>query len=123
MTDPALRDCRVLVVEDEFMLADELEMELLEAGAIVVGPAGTIEDAFALIRSGQKIDGVILDVSLRGEMSFPVADLLTERGVPFVFTTGYDASVIPARLRHVVRCEKPVKIAEIIEAIGRLIHA
>jgi len=123
MTDPVLRDCRVLVVEDEFMLAEELEVELLDAGAIVLGPAGTIEDAFDFIRSGREIDGAILDVSLRGEMSFPVADLLIELSVPFVFTTGYDASVIPSRLKHVVRCEKPIKIAKVIEAIGRLIRA
>ena len=56
-------------------------------------------------------------------MSFPVADLLIERGVPFVFTTGYDASVIPSRLEHVVRCEKPIKVSRVIETIGRLIHA
>ena len=65
MTELTLRDRRVLVVEDEFMLADELEMELLDAGALVLGPAGTIEDALDLIRSGQEIDGAILDVSLR----------------------------------------------------------
>jgi len=123
MTDPTVRDRRILVVEDEFMLANELETELLDAGAIVLGPAGTIKAAFDLIRSGQEIDGAILDVSLRGEMSFPVADLLIERGVPFVFTTGYDALVIPSRLEHVMRCVKPIKIAKVIETIGRLIRA
>ena len=123
MTDHTLHDCCVLVVEDEYMLADELEMELLDAGAIVLGPVGTIEDAVDLIRSKDEIDGAILDVNLGGEMIFPVADLLIERGVPLVFTTGYDASIIPSHLKHVVRCEKPINIVRITQAIGRLIHA
>ena len=123
MTDRTLHECRVLVGEDEYMLADELEMQLVDAGAIVLGPIGTIEEAVDLIRSERKIDGAILDVNLAGEMIFPVADLLIERGVPFVFTTGYDASIIPSHLKHVVRCEKPINIVRITQAIGRLIHA
>ena len=123
MTDRTLHECRVLVAEDEYMLADELEMQLVDAGAIVLGPIGTIEEAVDLIRSERKIDGAILDVNLAGEMIFPVADLLIERGVPFVFTTGYDASIIPSHLKHVVRCEKPINIVRITQAIGRLIHA
>lgn len=123
MTDSTIRDCRVLVVEDEYMLATELEMELLDAGAIVLGPIGTIEEAVDLVRFEQEIDGAILDVNLGGEMVFPVADLLIERGVPFVFTTGYDESIIPPNFKHVVRCEKPINITRITQAIGRIIHA
>ncbi|MCC2976651.1 response regulator [Sphingomonas sp. PL-96] len=89
MPEATLRGCRVLVVEDEYMLADELQMELSDAEVIVLGPIGTLEDALDLIRSEPHIDGAILDVNLRGEMASPAADLLIERGVPFVFTTGY----------------------------------
>ena len=123
MPDRTLRDCRVLVVEDEYMIADELCIELGDAGAVVLGPVGTIGDALALISAQPHIDGAILDVNLRGERAFPAADLLVERYVPFVFTTGYDASAIPPRFKDVVRCEKPVNMRKIVQAIGRAIHA
>lgn len=123
MPDRTLRDCRVLVVEDEYMLADELRTELGDADAIVLGPVGNLDDAVDLIRSEQHIDGGILDVNLSGELVFPAADLLIERGVPFVFTTGYDESIIPSRFANVVRCEKPINIKRVTQAIGRVIHS
>lgn len=58
-------------------------------------------------------------VSLKGEMVFPAADLLIERGTPFAFTTGFDQSVIPSRFSHVIRCEKPVPVAKIIKVLER----
>ncbi|WP_426000125.1 response regulator [Caulobacter sp. DWR1-3-2b1] len=123
MADRTLQDCRVLVVEDDFMLADEIVTELSDAGAVIIGPAGTIEDAVALIGSEPDIDGAVLDANLRGEMVFPAADLLLTRGVPFVFTTGYDASTFPPRYDHIVRCEKPTDIRRVTLAIGRVIHS
>lgn len=123
MPEQNLRDRRILVVEDEYMLADDLRAELDEAGAVVVGPAGTVEDAMALIGSGEPIDGAVLDVNLRGEPVFPAADLLAERGVPFLFTTGYDQSAIPERFERVPRCEKPIDMARVAREIGRAIHA
>lgn len=122
MTDPILHGCRILVVEDEYMLAADLEMELLNAGAIVLGPFGTVATAVEFIHTKQEIDGAILDVNLRGELVFPAADLLIERGVPFVLTTGYDASVLPSRFMHSVLCEKPFNTAKVAQAIERLIH-
>jgi DNA-binding NtrC family response regulator len=122
MPDRTISGCRVLVVEDEYMLADELTTELGDAGATVLGPVGTLEDATALLRVEEHVDGAILDVNLRGEMVFPVADVLLERGVSFVFTTGYDASAIPSRFEHIVRCEKPINMKRVTQAIGRLIH-
>lgn len=122
MADRTLRGCRVLVVEDEYMLADELQAELEDAGAIVIGPAADLVDATALIRSEQRIDGAVLDANLGGEMVFPAADLLAERGVPIIFATGYDASMIPSRFAAVARCEKPIKMKRIVEAIGQMLH-
>ncbi|WBH15301.1 response regulator [Sphingomonas radiodurans] len=122
MPDRTLRNCRVLVVEDEYMLADELTMELGDAGAVVIGPAGTLEDALALIEAEPKIDGAILDVNLRGVLVFPAADVLAGRNVPIIFTTGYDAGVFPMRFDHVHRCEKPISIMCVTEAIGLVIH-
>lgn len=121
MPDRTLHDCHVLIVEDEYMLADELRTELDGVGAVVLGLAGTLRDALTLIGSEQPIDGAILDVNLRGGMVFPAADLLVRRGVAIVFTTGYDASMIPARFARVARCEKPINIGHVAQAIGRVI--
>mgnify|MGYP004536334525 CR=1 FL=1 len=121
MADRTLRDCRVLVVEDEYMLADEIVQELTDAGAMVLGPVGTLKDAVDTIGLKPDIDGAILDANLRGEMVFPAADLLVALGVPFVFATGYDASVFPDRFKDVVRCEKPIDIRHLNNAIGRVI--
>lgn len=123
MPERELRACRILVVEDEYILADELQTELEDAEAIVLGPTGTLKDALALVTSEPHIDGAILDVNLRGEMAYPLADQLIERGVPLVFTTGYDEDVIPSRFADVVRCEKPVNMRRVAQAIGRVIHA
>lgn len=87
------------------------------------GTVGTLGDAFDLVRSESRIDGVVLDVNLGGEMVYPVADLLIERHVPCVFTTGYDDSAIPNRFADAVRCEKPVSIRRLTQAIMRAIHA
>ncbi|MBN9032389.1 MAG: response regulator [Rhizobiales bacterium 63-7] len=119
MPDRSLKNCRVLVVEDEYILAQELEIELQDAGAIVVGPVADLADAVALIQADDGIDAAILDANLGGNMVFPAAELLIEREVPIVFTTGYDASAIPSRFSKVARCDKPVSMKKIIEAIGR----
>ncbi|GHD05120.1 response regulator [Tianweitania populi] len=120
MNQATLRDCRILVVEDEYMLADELRSELLDAGAIVLGPVGTIEDALELISAETAMDGAILDINLRGEMVFPAADLLTQRNVPFAFATGYEDSAIPDRFKQITRCEKPVDLNRITQALRQV---
>ncbi|EPR17904.1 hypothetical protein M527_14545 [Sphingobium indicum IP26] len=123
MADGALRGCRVLVVEDEYMLAVELVTELEDAGAFVIGPVGDLEDATALIQREQRIDAAILDVNLGGEMVFPAADLLIERGVPVVLTTGYDKSALPPRFSGIPLCEKPISVHRLIQAVDRVLHS
>ena len=102
----ALTGRSILVAEDEYFLATDLNRELRRAGATVGGPVASVERAMALIESAPRIDGAILDINLGGEMAFPVADALRARGVPFVFATGYDQATIPPRFFDVVRCEK-----------------
>lgn len=85
---PALRDQRVLIVEDEAVVAMELTRVLTAAGAKVVGPAGTIEEALNLL-DDQPIDRALLDVNLGGRLITPVARALTRRRIPFVYLTGY----------------------------------
>lgn len=122
MPKRTLHDCRILVVEDEYFLADELHSALLDAGALVIGPVGTVDQAVSLISSDQRIDGAILDINLGGDWVFPAADELIKRSVPFLFTTGYGASTIPPRFEHVTLCEKPVNIRQVTAALGRVVH-
>jgi DNA-binding NtrC family response regulator len=85
---PWLKGKRILVVEDEALIAVMVEDMLAEMGSVVVGPAATIEKALALARS-ETLDGAVLDVNVRGERIDPVADVLAARGVPMLFATGY----------------------------------
>lgn len=107
----------LLVVEDEYFLADDLTSRFREQGAVVVGPAANLGDALELLEGGEPIDCAVLDLNLQGEKAFPIADALMKRDVPFVFATGYDASAIPARFAGVKRCEKPVDAIEIARAL------
>lgn len=119
MTEMSLRDFAILVVEDEFLLADDICFELTKREATVIGPAASVEQGIALLNATEGLSGAVLDVNLRGEPVFPLADALLARGLPFVFATGYDASVIPDRFQHVPRCEKPVRLSRVVEALGR----
>jgi len=83
-----LRDQRVLVVEDEALVAMELTRVLTKAGAQVVGPAGNIEEALDLV-ANTPIDRAVLDINLGGRMVTPVAKALAARAIPFVYLTGY----------------------------------
>ncbi len=85
-----LNGLRLLVVEDETMIALMLEDMLAAFGCTVVDVAGTLTRGLALAADAElSLDGAILDVNLGGEMVYPVADSLVERGVPFIFCTGY----------------------------------
>jgi DNA-binding NtrC family response regulator len=110
---------RLLVVEDEYMIASYLACALEDAGAEVIGPAGTVEDALELVESdGDRLDGAVLDVNLRDERVYPVADALAARGVPFVLATGYDKTSIPPAYADVPRCEKPVDKLQLIRLLS-----
>ncbi|TNC67572.1 response regulator [Rubellimicrobium roseum] len=108
---PPLNGRRVLVVEDEYVLADDLRAELEARGAKVIGPVATLLDGLNIVQQGPVPDLAILDINLQGEMVYPLADVLRELGVPFLFATGYDAQAIPVRYADVPRAEKPVELA------------
>src|SRR5262245_45318172 len=103
----SLSDQVVLVVEDEPLIAMLLIDCLKDQGAQVIGPATTVQAALEVINSSPKMDGAFLDINLNGEISYLVADLLSERGIPFVFVTGYREDDIPDRYKAIKRCEKP----------------
>jgi len=86
---PGLYGLQVFVVEDEALVAMLLEDMLADFGCVIAGIAGTLRDAQTQLSAISMIDAAILDVNLGGEFIFPVADLLAERGVPFVFSTAY----------------------------------
>jgi CheY-like chemotaxis protein len=100
---------RILVVEDEYFLADALADALTALGAEVVGPISGLAEALELAEAAA-IDGAILDINLRGEMVFPLADALADKGVAYVFATGYGQENIPERYRAVPMLSKPVDV-------------
>ena len=112
---------RVLVVEDEYFLADDISRALRSVGADVLGPVGEIEDALRILHDGSVIDGAVLDVNLRSEMVFPIAQELKSRHVPFVFTTGYDPVSIAPEFQDVLLWEKPIDVPAMIRGLGGLI--
>lgn len=104
MTKGAAR--RVLVVEDEFLIALEVEEALTRAGYEVVGPAATAHQAERLAQQ-EALDAAVLDIDLQGETVFAVADLLVGRGIPFVILSGYGAEDLPERFRGRPSIGKP----------------
>jgi CheY-like chemotaxis protein len=108
---------RLLIVEDEYFLAQDLADRFERLGAEVLGPAGTVREALSLARSAQ-IDGAVLDVNLKGERVYPVADLLLQKQIPFVFASGYGGELEPDAYSHVPRCIKPVNFAMLVQALA-----
>jgi len=98
---------RVLIVEDEQMLAKYLADAMVAEGAEVIGPVATVNAALDVI-ANTPLDGVTLDLKLAGEMTFRVSDALAARNVPFIFLTGYGAADVPTRHANVSRVKKPV---------------
>lgn len=107
---------RVLVVEDEFYIADELAVAVSARGLDVVGPVATVREAYAIIMS-ERIDAAVLDVNLRGEPITPVADALASRRIPFFLATGYDIEALPERYRQFPLWEKPIRVHDLADAI------
>lgn len=118
MTDD-LTGRRVLVVEDECFLAADLVEALEEEGVEVLGPAASVHAALDLLAGTGRLDGAVLDLDLRGGMVFHVADALLARGVPLVFTTGYDEGIVPPRYSGVACCVKPVEASRVVGALRR----
>ena len=107
MTD-ALSGARLLVVEDETLVAMMVEDILADLGCIVVAVAGSVERGLSIANDPQAaLDAAVLDVNLGGEKVYPVAEALAAKGVPFVFATGYGVAGIAPRFSHVPALAKP----------------
>jgi two-component SAPR family response regulator len=99
---------RVLLVEDEVLVAMMMRDLLAETGLTVVGPFGRLSEAM-IAAVHQDLDAGIIDVNLGGEFVYPVADVLVARGIPFVFVTGYGVESIDGRFGQVPIIKKPVQ--------------
>lgn len=108
----------ILVCEDEYLIASDLAETLERLGATIAGPAGSVGQALRLVAGTPPLAAGILDVNLHDEPVYPVADALTAGGVPFLFTTGYEALGIPDRYRGVVRLEKPIDKARLVRVLS-----
>jgi DNA-binding NarL/FixJ family response regulator len=118
MTGPSpVQQRRILVVDDQYMLAADMKRELEEMDVLVIGPVSTVPLALRLLAVTPVLDGAILAIDLQREPSFRVADVLQARGIPFVFTTRHKVAILPAAYRSVRRFQKPVDVREVVQAI------
>ena len=108
---------RVLVVEDESLVAMLLETILEDMDCIPVGPASTVEEGLALTADPSPLDAALLDVNVAGRQVFPIAEALKDRGVPFIFSTGYGEGGLPDEWRGHATVQKPFTEAAIRDAL------
>lgn len=118
----AATERRILVVEDEALVAMLVEDALMDAGFAVIGPARTVAQALELLKADPP-DAAVLDLNLAGENSLAVAEALAARGIPFLVATGYGAAGLPPHLKHVPVLPKPYDPADLTVVIDRLCAA
>jgi DNA-binding response OmpR family regulator len=115
-TPTPLAGLRVLVVEDDYFIADEICTTLRNGGAEVLGPSPDIEHGLDVVKN-ERLDCAVLDINLHGALAFNLADELRKRGTPSIFATGYDQSVLPGAFSDSVRLEKPVNLTALLRAV------
>jgi DNA-binding response OmpR family regulator len=118
----SLAGARVLIVEDEMLIAMDLEDMLTELGAVVVDTAMRLDAALELATAAE-IDLAVLDVNIHGGRSYPVAETLLRRGVPFIFATGYGHAEGVDQYSEVVTLAKPYRPDELAAALTRVLDA
>nr|WP_047169855.1 response regulator [Sphingomonas sp. Y57] len=109
----------ILIVEDQIIIATAMRDSLIELGADVVGPCLTLQIALDVAASA-KIDAAVLDVWLNGELSYPVAEILVRRNIPFLFTSGVNVDREPPQFHRFPRLLKPFSDAELLSALSTL---
>ncbi len=122
MSERPTTPTRILVVEDEFLIRTLLEDMLVDLGHEIAGSAATVDQARNLAVAGG-FDLAILDVNLEGQEIFPVAEILAERNLPFIFVTGYGASGLPERFRGRPTLQKPFQSEKLEAAVIKLSSA
>jgi len=120
--ESSLSGRRILVVEDEYWVAADLRRALEARQAIVVGPTGSLERGNQLV-SEQPLDAAVLDINLRGAPSYPIAQALRQRAVPYVFLTGYEGWSLPAEEQGAPLLTKPCPTERVCKALERVVCA
>jgi DNA-binding response OmpR family regulator len=115
--DDSLRGRRLLIVEDEYFLAQDLTDYFQQLGVEVIGPVGSVSEALKLLDLAE-VHAAVLDVNLRGERVYPVADVLRQKRVPFIFASGYGGETEPAAYADVPRCIKPVDFSVLARKVS-----
>jgi DNA-binding response OmpR family regulator len=115
----ALAGRRILIVEDEYLIAADLRRTLGRAGATIVGPIGDLDEGLALAEA--PLDAAVLDVNLENALAYPIADRLVARGVPYMFLTGYDAWSLPDAYRDAPCLPKPFTPVGLVAAVAGLL--
>ena len=118
----ALQGRRVLVIEDESLVAMLLETILDDMGCSVIGPESNIDDGLRSAMGEASLDAALLDVNVAGQEVFPIAEALKARGVPFVFSTGYGESGLPEHWRGNPTIQKPFTEAAIRDALMKALN-
>jgi CheY-like chemotaxis protein len=111
---------RVLLVEDEMLVAGMLEGMLSTLGYEVAGTTSRLDEAMAML-DRETVDAVLLDINLNGEMSYPVADELAARGIPFIFATGYGTDGLPEGYEDFAMLKKPFRRSALGDALADLL--
>lgn len=110
---------RILVVEDEYFIASDLRDALSLEEAVIIGPVGDLEAGLSLAE--QSVDAAVLDVNLEGAVSYPLADRLKSRGIPYVFLTGYDRWSLPDEYREAPCLAKPFASKSVVAIVEKLV--
>jgi DNA-binding response OmpR family regulator len=122
VSSASLSGRHVFVLEDEYFLADDIARALTAMGAEIIGPIGDVKEAERIVNEAPRIDGAVLDISVRGESAFPVARLLRARGVPFVLASGYGRDSLDADFVDAPLWEKPLDAQRMIGALSRMMR-
>lgn len=117
-----LQGLRILIVEDELLVALETQAVVQGFGGIVVGPYSRVPIALRALES-HPVDGAILDINVAGIQSLAIAEMLRQRNVPFIFCTGYDRDSVPLRYREVPMVDKPLLRERVVAALLQAIAA
>jgi len=117
---PAGERPTILVVEDEWLIAMDIEGMLEDAGFAVCGPAGRVDEALALIET-RRVDLGLLDVNLAGQQSYPVAAALREKGRPFLFLSGHSEAHLHDEFRDERLINKPIEPNRLIRLVEEIL--